>query len=137
MICGAKGNDTLNGGKGMDTLLGQKGNDKLKGRGGRDLCIGGKANDPASKVGRPQGRFIPSTEVIVEVETVSGEVVRFDPELPVPFFYAWGYRLARRLGLPVASTLDPEDLNFDLPVPGWVWPGGRGDLDGQRRQRQT
>jgi hypothetical protein len=89
------------------------------------------------RVGRPHGRLIPSTQVSVEVETLSGEVVRFDPELPVPFFYAWGYRLARRLGLPVASTLDPEDLSFELPVPGWAWPGGRGDLEEKRRQRQT
>jgi hypothetical protein len=53
---------------------------------------------------------------------VSGEVVRLRPELPVPFFYAWAYRLARRLGLPFASTLDPEDLSVEVPVPGWVWP---------------
>ena len=31
--------------------------------------------------------------------------------------------------------LDPA--SFDLPVPGWAWPGGRGDLDGQPRQRKT
>src|SRR5215203_5656036 len=98
---------------------------------GRVNRAGGPRRLRLVRVGRPQGRLIPSTEVIVEVETVSGEVVRFDPELPVPFFYAWGYRLARRLGLPVASTLDPEDLSFELPVPGWAWPGGRGDLNGQ------
>jgi hypothetical protein len=76
------------------------------------------------RVGRPQGRLLPSSELTVEVETASGELVRFDPELPVPFFYAWGYRLARRLGLPLASTLDPEDLSFELPVPGWTRRNG-------------
>jgi hypothetical protein len=101
---------------------------------GRIDRAGGPRRLRLVRVGRPQGRLIPSTEVIVEVETVRGEVVRFDPELPVPFFYAWGYRLARRLGRPVASTLDPEDLSFDVPVPGWAWPGGRGE---QRRQRQS
>ena len=74
------------------------------------------------RVGRPHGLFLPSSEVTVEVETVSGEVVRLRPELPVPFFYAWAYRLARRLGLPLASTLDPEDLNVEVPLPSWAWP---------------
>ena len=89
----------------------------------------GKINDgggPRSlrlvRVGHPQGLFLPSTDVTVEVETVSGKVVRLRPELPVPFFYTWAYRLARRLGLPLASTLDPEDLSAEVPVPGWVWP---------------
>jgi hypothetical protein len=74
------------------------------------------------RVGRPRGLFLPSSEATLEVETVSGEIVRLRPELPVPFFYAWAYRLARRLGLPLASTLDPEDLRVEVPVPRWVWP---------------
>jgi len=90
----------------------------------------GKINDGGgprrlrlARVGRPQGLFLASSEVTVEVETVSGKVVRLRPELPVPFFYAWAYRLARRLGLPLASTLDPEDLSVEVPLPGWAWPG--------------
>lgn len=75
------------------------------------------------RVGRPDGWFLPSSETTVEVKTASGKVVRFSPEFPVPFFYAWGYRLARRLALPLASTLDPEDLSFEVPVPRWAWPG--------------
>ena len=75
------------------------------------------------RVGRPDGWFLPSSETTVEVKTASGKVVRFSPEFPVPFFYAWGYRLARRLGLPLASTIDPEDLSFEVPVPRWAWPG--------------
>jgi hypothetical protein len=74
------------------------------------------------RVGRPQGLFLPSTEATVEVETVSGKVVRLRPELPMPFFYAWAYRLARRLGLPLASALDPEDLSVELSVPAWLRP---------------
>src|ERR687897_971045 len=73
----------------------------------------GKINDGGGprrlrlvRVGRPQGLFLPSSEATVEVETVSGKVVRLRPELPVPFFYAWAYRLARRLGLSLASTLE-------------------------------
>ena len=89
----------------------------------------GKINDGGGprrlrlvRVERPQGLFLPSTEATVEVEAVSGNVVRLTPELPVPFFYAWAYRLARRLGLPLAATLDPEDLSVEVPVPRWVWP---------------
>jgi hypothetical protein len=75
------------------------------------------------RVGRPKGLFLPSTEATVEVETVSGNVVRLSPELPVPFLYAWAYRFARRLGLPLASTLDPEDLEVEIPVPRWISAG--------------
>jgi hypothetical protein len=89
----------------------------------------GKINDGGGprrlrlvRVGRPKGRLLPSSETTVEVETASGKVVRFSSEFPVPFFYAWGYRLARRLGLPLASTVDPEDLSFEVPVPRWAWP---------------
>jgi hypothetical protein len=74
------------------------------------------------RVGRPNGRLLPSSETTVEVKTASGKVVRLSPEFPVPFFYAWGYRLARQLGLPLASTIDPEDLSFEVSVPRWVWP---------------
>jgi hypothetical protein len=78
------------------------------------------------RVGRPEGRLLPTSEVVLEIETRSGEPVRLEPELPVPFFYAWGYRLARRLGVPLASTLEPDDLQVEVPIPGWAWPGGNG-----------
>jgi len=42
-------------------------------------------------VAAAEGRFLPSSETTVEVETVSGKVLRLRPELPVPFFYAWAY----------------------------------------------
>jgi hypothetical protein len=90
----------------------------------------GKINDGGGprrlrlvRVRRPEGWFLPSSETTVEVEAASGKVLRLSPEFPVPFFHAWGYRLARRLDLPLASTLDPEDLSFELPVPRWVWRG--------------
>ncbi|MGH2955694.1 MAG: hypothetical protein ACRDL6_01700 [Solirubrobacterales bacterium] len=75
------------------------------------------------RVERPRGHLFTSSEATLEVDTARGEVVRLEPELPVPFFYAWAYRLARRLGLPLASTLDPEDVSFEVPVPSWAWPG--------------
>ena len=82
------------------------------------------------RVGRPRGLFLPSSEATLEVETVSGEVVRLRPELPVPFFYAWAYRLARRLRLSLASTLESRG------------PEGRGaraevDLAGLTRSAST
>jgi hypothetical protein len=90
----------------------------------------GKINDGGGprrlrlvRMERPEGWFLPSSETTVEVETASGKIVRLSPEFPVPFLYAWGYRLARRLGLPLVSTLDLEDLSFEVPVPRWAWPG--------------
>jgi hypothetical protein len=84
---------------------------------------GGPRRVRLRRVGRPEGLILPSSEATLEVETASGKVVRLQPELPVPFLYAWGYRLARRLGLPLASTLDPEDVSLEVPVPDWAWPG--------------
>jgi|tagenome__1003787_1003787.scaffolds.fasta_scaffold20872619_2 hypothetical protein len=84
---------------------------------------GGPRRVRLQRVGRPDGLILASSEVSVEVKTTSGRVVRLQPEVPIPFLYAWGYRLARRLGLPLASTLDPEDVSVEIPVPGWVWPG--------------
>lgn len=91
----------------------------------RDLRDGGGPRRlRLARLERPEGRLFPTSEASIEIETRAGEVVRLNPELPVPFPYAWGYRLARRLGLPLASTLDPEDISFEVPVPGWIWPGG-------------
>jgi hypothetical protein len=75
------------------------------------------------RVERPKGWFLPTSTVVVEVETQSGERVGIDPVLPIPFVFAWAYRLARRLGVPVASDIDPDDISFAVPVPGWAWPG--------------
>ncbi len=85
---------------------------------------GGPRRVRLARVGRPHGHFLPTSELTIEVETANGEVVRMTPEVPVPFFYAWGYRLARALGVPIASSLDPEDVSLEVPVPGWAWPGG-------------
>jgi hypothetical protein len=63
---------------------------------------------------------VPSSEATVEIETASGKVVRLQPELPVPFFYAWAYRLARRFGAPVVSSVDPQDLSVEVPLPAWI-----------------
>jgi hypothetical protein len=38
-------------------------------------------------------------------------------EIPVPWLYAWGYRLARRLELPLVSAFDPERVSLDVALP--------------------
>jgi len=53
----------------------------------------------------------------LEIETKNGAKTRWEPEIPVPFLYGWAYRLSRRLGLPVISSLDPEDLTFSVALP--------------------
>jgi hypothetical protein len=77
------------------------------------------------RLGKPQGVLLTSSKLLVDVDTAAGETVRVDTEIPVPPLYAWGYRLARRLHVPLASALDPEDLQFEIRVPDWAWPGER------------
>lgn len=72
-------------------------------------------------LGRPRGWVFPTSEARVGIETRSGARVELTPALPVPWPYAWGYRLARRLGLPLASTLEPEDIRVSMAVPEVIW----------------
>lgn len=77
------------------------------------------------RVERPEGWILPSSAAVIDVETASGADVRVTPALPVPFVFAWAYRLARKLNVPLASDIEPEHISFTVPVPGWAWPGGR------------
>jgi hypothetical protein len=86
---------------------------------------GGPGRVHLVRVERPDGWITPTSTAVIEVETQSGEMVRIDPVLPVPFVFAWAYRLARRLGVPVATDVGPDDISFAIPVPGWAWPGRR------------
>ncbi len=54
--------------------------------------------------------------------------------MPVPFPWAWGYRALRKLGVPIVSDVDPEDLRFGLGVPDWAWPG-RGDDESRNGEK--
>ena len=78
---------------------------------------GGPAEVRLERVNRPRGLLFPTSEVTLSVEARSGETVRLTPELPVPWPYAWGYRLARRLGLPIVRTLEPGDIHLALTIP--------------------
>jgi hypothetical protein len=68
-------------------------------------------------VGRPRGLIVPSSRLRFEVEARNGTKTRWEPEIPLPFPYAWAYRVSRRLGVPVVSSHDPENLTFSLTLP--------------------
>jgi hypothetical protein len=69
-------------------------------------------------IDRPAGWFLPTATVTIEVEGRDGRRERFCPEFPVPFPYAWAWRIARRLGVPLVREKDARRLSFELPVPG-------------------
>ena len=70
------------------------------------------------RVGEPQGLIVPSSQVVVDVETKDGTKVRIEPEVPMPFLVGWGIRLARKLGVPVISALEPESFSFRVGTSG-------------------
>lgn len=70
-------------------------------------------------VGHPEGLIVPASAVRIEIEARDGTKVELNPRVPVPFPYAWAYRLARRLGVPVVASFDPERIRFELGVPAW------------------
>jgi hypothetical protein len=86
--------------------------------GRRVISGGGPKTVRVKRVEEPEGLIVPTSSVSMEVEARDGTVTRFAPEVPVPWPYAWGYRLARRLELPLVSALDPERVRFELPLLG-------------------
>lgn len=83
--------------------------------------VSGKGGPKAIRiagVSRPEGLFFPTARVTLELIGRDGSVTKFEPELPVPFPYAWAYRVARLLHVPLVSSLEPERLNFSVPIPG-------------------
>ncbi len=68
-------------------------------------------------VGHPRGIIVPISEATIEVEAKDGTVSRFATALPVPWPYAWAYRIARRLRVPLVSDLEPGHFRFELPFP--------------------
>ena len=69
-------------------------------------------------VGEPHGLILPSSEIVLEVEARDGTKVRLEPEVPVPFPWAWGIRIARLLGVPLVSDVKPESFRFQVAIPG-------------------
>jgi hypothetical protein len=66
-------------------------------------------------VGQPHGVIVPVADVVFDVVSADGKVTRFESGLPVPWPYAWTYRLARRLGVPIVRDV-PETLEPGLRV---------------------
>jgi hypothetical protein len=83
----------------------------------RALSGGGPKAVRVTGIGPPEGLVLPTSTVSLEVDRKDGTVARFAPEVPVPWPYAWSYRLARRLGLPLVSDVDPERVSFGLALP--------------------
>jgi hypothetical protein len=65
---------------------------------------------------QPSGLIIPTSRLKLEIEAKNGAKTRWEPEIPVPFPYAWAYRLSRWLRVPVITSHDPEDLTFSVPL---------------------
>lgn len=77
---------------------------------------GGPSRLRVRGLGQPSGLIIPSSRLKLEIEARNGAKARWEPEIPVPFPYAWAYRLSRRLGVPVISSHDPENLKLSVPL---------------------
>lgn|SRR5665809_159042 len=69
-------------------------------------------------VSHPEGWIVPTARVTLEVVARDGSLTRFEPGLPVPFPYAWAYRLARVLRVPLVSSVNPEGIRAEFPIPG-------------------
>jgi hypothetical protein len=79
---------------------------------------GGPASIRLAGAGHPEGLLVPTARLYIEVKAKDGSVTRFEPRVPIPFPYAWAYRIARRLGVPIIGSLDPERVDVTVPVPG-------------------
>jgi hypothetical protein len=77
---------------------------------------GGPSRLRVRGLGQPSGLIIPSSRLKLEIEARNGAKTRWEPEIFVPWPYAWAYRLSRRLGVPVISSHDPENLKLSVPL---------------------
>jgi hypothetical protein len=78
---------------------------------------GGQKRLRLVSIGHPAGIFIPTSRITLEVEARDGTKTRFEPDVPVPWPYAWTWRLAHKLGVPLVRSVEPEKLSFSVPVP--------------------
>jgi hypothetical protein len=72
-------------------------------RAARDIRRGGGARSVRVKrIGPPEGLVFATSAVELEVVARDGSRATLSPGFPVPFPYAWAYRVARALGVPLA-----------------------------------
>ena len=57
-------------------------------------------------VSDPKGIFFTKSIARLELEGEDGTVHSFEREVPVPFLWAWGYRLGKRTKLPFIGGID-------------------------------
>lgn len=69
------------------------------------------------RLGEPEGWLVPTAEVVLEVDSKDGTTHSFSPDVPVPFPYAWAWRISRKLSVPLVSSIRPERVKFELPLP--------------------
>lgn len=69
-------------------------------------------------VEHPKGVLFPQSDISFEVVGKDGGVTPFETSIPVPFTFAWTYRLARKLGVPLIKDIDPNALTGEMKVPG-------------------
>ena len=79
---------------------------------------GGPVRIRVARVGEPRGVVVPTAEVELEVQAKDGTVTTYRPALPVPWPYAWAWRLARALNVPLVRSFDPEGIRFTVGIPG-------------------
>ncbi len=78
---------------------------------------GGTARIRVARVGEPRGVIVPTAEIELEVQARDGTVSTYRPALPVPWPYAWSWRVARALNVPLVRSLDPEGIRVSVGVP--------------------
>ncbi len=79
---------------------------------------GGPKRIAVKGIGVPEGLFLQTAEVQLEITRRDGTKAEFSPRIPLPFFWTWVYRLARHLQVPLISALDPERVAFEVTIPG-------------------
>jgi len=63
---------------------------------------GGPRTVRVKRINPPRGLFVPTSGIELEVVARDGRRASLSPAFPVPFPYAWAYRVARALGVPLA-----------------------------------
>ncbi|HKJ36245.1 MAG TPA: hypothetical protein VKA36_06735 [Solirubrobacterales bacterium] len=90
----------------------------------RELCElrrgGGPRAVQLEGISKPRGWIFPTSAPAVRVIAADGRNSLYEPEMPLPLPLAWGYRIARAVGAPVVSDVDPEQIELRVG-----WPPGR------------
>jgi hypothetical protein len=78
---------------------------------------GGPRRIKLLNVTEPKGLVVGTSMATFEVEAMDGTVEVIETAIPIPFLYSWGYRIGRKLHLPILRSFDPTKVHFDLKVP--------------------